>query len=227
MSLYYDFHIHSCLSPCADDDMTPMNIAGMAYIKGLDVIALTDHNCGKNLPAMAAATEQFGLMFVPGIEATTAEEVHLLSYFKNLDSALKYCSIVYDSLPNLKNNQYIFSNQIIYNEKDEKSGTEEKMLAQASSYTLEQLSQLTKEHGGAPVPAHITRSSFSLISNLGYVPEGLFEAVELYRCTPYKTELKTLCSSDSHSLQDIQEKCKKFVNIYTISQIIDYLTLNN
>ena len=44
MMLYYDFHIHSALSPCGDADMTPNNIVGMASIKGLDAIAVSDHN---------------------------------------------------------------------------------------------------------------------------------------------------------------------------------------
>ena len=42
--MHYDLHIHSCLSPCADDSMTPHNICNMAKIKGLDLIAVTDHN---------------------------------------------------------------------------------------------------------------------------------------------------------------------------------------
>ena len=37
--MFVDLHIHSCLSPCSDDDMTPANICGMAHIKGLQAIA--------------------------------------------------------------------------------------------------------------------------------------------------------------------------------------------
>ena len=46
MNIYYDFHIHSCLSPCGDDDNTPNNIVNMALIKGLNAIALSDDCCG-------------------------------------------------------------------------------------------------------------------------------------------------------------------------------------
>ena len=75
-TLAYDLHLHSCLSPCGDNDMTPANIAGMAKIIGLDLIALTDHNSCKNCPAVAIAAREYGLLFLPGMELTTAEEVH-------------------------------------------------------------------------------------------------------------------------------------------------------
>ncbi len=41
--------------------MTPANIAGMAAVKGLDVIAVTDHNSCKNCPAVLAAAEEYGV----------------------------------------------------------------------------------------------------------------------------------------------------------------------
>lgn len=224
MSLFYDLHIHSCLSPCADNEMTPMNIAGMAHIKGLDVIALTDHNCGFNLPAMQHAAEKFNIFFVPGIETTTAEEVHLLSYFKDVESALEYAGIVFESLPDIPNSAGIFGSQIVYGNNDKPSGKVDKLLAQASTYTIEQLAELTREYGGAPVPAHITRPSFALVTNLGYIPKGIFSAVELFRCQPYDCEQYKLCSSDAHCLSSINERTKKIDNICTISKLVDFLT---
>ena len=71
--LYYDLHLHSCLSPCGDDDMTPANIAGMASIKGLDVIALTDHNSCKNCPAAMLQGREYGVSVIPGMELCTVE----------------------------------------------------------------------------------------------------------------------------------------------------------
>ena len=68
--LAYDLHIHSCLSPCGDDDMTPANIAGMAALKGLDAVALTDHNSCKNCPAFLAAAKEYGIIGIPGMELT-------------------------------------------------------------------------------------------------------------------------------------------------------------
>ena len=88
ISLTYDLHIHSCLSPCGDDDMTPANIAGMCAIKGLDVVALTDHNSSKNCPAFLAAAEEYGLLAIPGMEINTSEEVHAVCLFPTLEAAM-------------------------------------------------------------------------------------------------------------------------------------------
>ena len=60
MKISYDLHLHSCLSPCADDDMTPYNIAGMAMLLGLQLLALTDHNSAKNCPAFFSACREYG-----------------------------------------------------------------------------------------------------------------------------------------------------------------------
>ena len=87
--MFVDLHIHSCLSPCADDDMTPANICGMAHIKGLDAIAVTDHNTARNLPYVKEAADYYHLILLPGMEVTTREEVHLLGYFPTVEDALE------------------------------------------------------------------------------------------------------------------------------------------
>ena len=84
-----DLHIHSCLSPCAEEDMTPANICGMAHIKGLDAIAVTDHNSARSLPYVKEAADYYGLILLPGIEVTTREEVHLLGYFPTVEAAVE------------------------------------------------------------------------------------------------------------------------------------------
>ena len=86
----YDLHVHSCLSPCADDDMTPANIAGMAHLNGLQLLALTDHNSCKNCPAFMDACRQYGIVPVPGMELCTAEEIHMICLFASLDDALAF-----------------------------------------------------------------------------------------------------------------------------------------
>ena len=83
-----DLHIHSCLSPCGEDDMTPCNIAGMGYLNGLKIMALTDHNTAKNCPAFFAACRAYGIVPVPGMELTTAEDVHMVCLFPELETAL-------------------------------------------------------------------------------------------------------------------------------------------
>ena len=84
-----ELHVHSCLSPCADHDMTPANICGMAHIKGLEAIAVTDHNTARNLPYVKEAADYYGLIFLPGMEITTKEEVPLLGYFRDVETAVE------------------------------------------------------------------------------------------------------------------------------------------
>ena len=83
--------------------MTLGDICAMASLKGLDLIAVTDHNTGLNLPAAAACAARSGLVFVPGIEITTREEVHLLGYFPEVRSAVEAGRIVTEHLPRAKN----------------------------------------------------------------------------------------------------------------------------
>ena len=87
---YYDLHIHSCLSPCGDDDSTPDSILGMGELNGLDLMALTDHHTCKNCPAFFEAAEKHGILPVAGMELTTAEDIHVVCLFPDLESALSF-----------------------------------------------------------------------------------------------------------------------------------------
>ena len=110
---YYDLHIHSCLSPCADDDMTPNNIAGMAALKGLQILALTDHNSCKNCPAFFAACKRQGIIPVAGMELSTAEDVHLVCLFENIEDAMRFDVEIEKHLMSVDNRPEIFGNQLV------------------------------------------------------------------------------------------------------------------
>ena len=88
MAYFADLHIHSCLSPCGDDDMTPANIAGMAKIKGLDIIAVTDHNSARNLPAVEKCCEAYGLLLLPGMVSKESHTLYLTSDMLNILSCV-------------------------------------------------------------------------------------------------------------------------------------------
>ena len=90
---YYDLHIHSCLSPCGDNDNTPNNIAGMATLCGLNIVALTDHNSCKNCPAFFAAAKKYGIIPIAGMELTTSEDIHIVCLFENCFSHFGACLI--------------------------------------------------------------------------------------------------------------------------------------
>ena len=87
MKCYYDLHLHSCLSPCGQEDMTPADLAAMCALAGLDVVALTDHNSAGNCAAFLKAAASHGLLALPGMELTTEEEIHVLCWFESLEGA--------------------------------------------------------------------------------------------------------------------------------------------
>lgn len=226
MTRSYDLHIHSCLSPCASDDMTPANIAGMAHIKGLSLISLTDHNTGANLPAMAEAADAYGLIFVPGIEVTTSEEVHVLTYFADVNTAVNFGDALYHSLPDIQNRPDIFGNQLIMDAADNVTGALPKLLLQATPYTLDAIVRMAKRDGGCAVPAHINRDSFSLLANLGFIPDGLFQCVEVAKSLPSPVlpcEYRVLHSSDAHELGAIAEPLETLCGIACAADFIDYV----
>lgn len=135
--LFYDLHIHSCLSPCGDDDMTPANIAGMAAVKGLDVIALTDHNSCRNCPAAMYHGERYGVTVIPGMELTTQEEVHVICLFPTLENALAFDALVYEKLMPFPNREDIFGKQQIMDQEDRVIGTVENLLINATSISFD------------------------------------------------------------------------------------------
>ncbi|MBP3925806.1 MAG: PHP domain-containing protein [Clostridium sp.] len=214
-SLYYDLHIHSCLSPCGSEDMTPYNIAGMAALKGLDVIAVTDHNSCRNCPAVQKAAEDYGLIAIPGMELTTSEEVHAICLFETLEAALAFDAYVHERILPIRNKEEIFGRQEIYGLEDAVVGIEETLLISATSISFEGLWELVDSFGGVMLPAHVDKPANSLISNLGFVPEdSRFTAAELHdmrnlhgllKQNPYLAGCRIISSSDAHYLEDIRE----------------------
>jgi len=215
LKLSYDLHIHSCLSPCGDEDMTPANIVGMVALKNLDVIAVTDHNSCKNCPAVLKLAEQNNIIAIPGMELCTIEEVHVLCLFANLDDALRFDEYVYSKLQKILNNEKIFGKQEIYDEEDNITGTEPYLLINATDISFDSLDELMKEYRGIYIPAHIDKNSNSLLSNLGFVPpDARFLCAEikdksksemLNSKNPYLAKCNIITNSDAHFLSAINE----------------------
>lgn len=214
MRLAYDFHIHSCLSPCGDADMTPQNIANMAKIMGYDIIALTDHNTCLNCPALMKVGEEIGITVVPGMELCTSEEVHIVCLFPTLKDALDFSEYVHSTLPPINNKPKIFGEQNICNENDEIIGTEERLLITASGISTMKVVETVRKYNGICYPAHIDRSSFSILSNLGIIDETFgFTAAEIFDIStesslkekyPYLNTIKIVSDSDAHYLENMR-----------------------
>lgn len=212
MKLYYDFHIHSALSPCGDNDMTPNNLINMSIIKGLDAVALTDHNACENVRA-AAAVAGDKIIFIPGMEVETSEEVHIVTLFPTADAAEEMQRILDDSSPFIPNRPEIFGNQYIMDENDEICGEIDRMLVTASGLDIYTVVAAAKDLGGIAYPAHIDRESYSVLSNLGFIPPDLdISAVEITEKSrtalegEYSNRYNIITSSDAHYLWDISER---------------------
>lgn len=210
----YDFHIHSALSPCADNEMTPCNIIGMAKIMGHEIIAISDHNSVKNAEAVMKAGQREGINVIPGMEVETMEEVHILTLFKNLETAKFAANIIYDKLPNIKNRPEIFGEQCIMDEFDNIVGYEEKLLLSPAAVSVNELFEIIKNVNGIFIPAHIDRHSYSVLTNLGFIPDDIDikyveisgnvdSAKDYTNSRPFLKKYKITRSSDAHRLDNL------------------------
>lgn len=212
---YYDLHIHSCLSPCGDDDATPDSIAGMGELNGLNIMALTDHNTCKNCPAFFEAALRHGIFPVAGMELTTAEDIHVVCLFPSLENAMAFSEEIESRRILIKNRTDIFGNQLIMDSEDNVVGQEEHLLSNATTISLDEAPIITEKFGGICYPAHIDRESNGVIAVLGAFPQTPeFHCAELHDRSKLDSYAdlsgfikdKLIISSDAHYLWDIKEK---------------------
>ena len=212
--------IHSCLSPCADNDMTPNNIAGMCALAGLQIAALTDHNSTKNCPAFFEAAKKQGIIPIAGMELTTAEDIHIVCLFEQLEDAMRFGDAVDEKRIRIKNRTDIFGDQIIMDANDEPISIEEDLLPNATMLSLEEVKPLVESFDGVCFPAHVDREANGIIAVLGAFPESPdfrcaelrdFENQEEYqKMYPILAEKLLLCGSDAHYLWDIRDAHEYF-----------------
>lgn len=215
MSRYpYDFHVHSCLSPCGDADMTPNNIAGMAYLNGVRIMALTDHNSSRNCPAFFEAARRYGVVPIAGMELTTSEDIHAVCLFETLEAALAFNDEVDTRRVRIRNREEIFGEQLILDDEDNVIGKEEDLLINATTISLDEAPQIAATYGGICYPAHIDRPANGAIEILGDFPHYAgFRVAELhdrsktdeYTRTYGLEGMRLLCSSDAHYLHQLRE----------------------
>jgi len=210
MLIKYDFHIHSACSPCALEEMSPNNIVNMALINELDVIAITDHNTCENVKVIAELGNKKSLLVIPGMEIETREEIHVLCFFMHIEDVYNMQSIVYKNLHNIKNQDKIFGEQLIFDDKDEVTGKVDKLLSFATNLTINEVFKLASDLGGVVVPAHIDRPSYSIISNLGMIPSNIpVKSLGISRFADFNcyseqyNQYLILQSSDAHELGHI------------------------
>ena len=223
-----DLHIHTCLSPCADLMMLPTAIIKHAKMKNLDGIGICDHNSAENVAAVKKAGEKEGMQVLGGFEITSSEEVHIMAFFDNDDALSEMQDIVYKNLSG-ENDEKIFGEQLIVDESDNILGINKKLLIGSTGLTVDEIVKSIHSLGGAAVASHIDRESFSIIGQLGFIPEELpLDALELSsnydsgKTENYKSYgFPLVTSSDAHFLTDIGKTSTAFfLNVPSLSEIL-------
>jgi hypothetical protein len=207
-----DLHIHTCLSPCGDWEMSPRDVVRRGREAGLDLIAVCDHNSSENAGAAMREGRRAGLAVLPGMEVCTREEVHILALFEDLEQALAMQEFVYAGLPG-ENQPEVFGYQVVANEDNEVAGENPRLLIGATQHGLEQVVRRTHALGGLSVSCHVDRPANGIINQLGFIPPDLeLDGVEVsYRIPlaqarerfPMIGALPCITSSDAHFLKDI------------------------
>ncbi len=194
--------------------MTPNNIAGMAAIKGLQIVALTDHNSTKNCRAFFSAAKKQGIIPVAGMEMTTAEDIHIVCLFPTLESAEEFDKEYQQYRVLYPNRTDIFGEQLIMDENDEVIGEEENLLLNASTLSVEDAVELLAKYGAVTFPAHIDRDENGMIASLGCIPEDPYfhcvefrdnASIEAYIAKYGLEDKRVVTDSDAHYLWDISE----------------------
>jgi PHP family Zn ribbon phosphoesterase len=213
---FADLHIHTVLSGCAEVEMIPPLILRQAERLGLSLIAITDHNACHNVEAVIEAADGTGIHVLPGMELQSKEDVHLLCLFDTVSQCQQWQKEVFQRLPPLTNREEVFGAQYVVDSTGDLRWTEERLLAASVDMTLDEVISRVRRLGGMVLPAHVDRPSFSLLANLGFVPEGLdVDGLEVTaRFVPDSgfqqwPQLKAWClivNGDAHRLQEIQHR---------------------
>jgi 3',5'-nucleoside bisphosphate phosphatase len=223
LKLRADLHIHTVLSPCAGQEMSPTKIVKMAQERGLDIIGITDHNSTLQCATVRKVASDFGIFVLMGCEVTTKEEVHCLSFFETEETLKEFQHFIDKNQKKINNDPKQYGFQAIVDVNDNIINQINYYLGIALDVDLNQLEEEVHKLGGIFIPAHVDRGRYSLMSQLGYVPDDIkADALEIFNRTSltrflkensYLTHFNFIRSSDSHYLDSI--------GIYATSFIIE------
>jgi len=211
-SRYYpiDFHIHTALSSCADNEMSPKNIVNCALELGLKAIAITDHNSCLNVRSVINEAKKKDLIVIPGMEIESKEGVHILTFFDNVNSCEKMQQYIHSKMPKVKNNIDYFGNQLVFHSEGVKEFPN--LLTQSTEISLFDICEKVNDLDGVYIPAHIQRRHNGLVSVLGFLPENIeFITLEIAKRNyeEYKNEYNNyniIINSDAHRLTDLYQR---------------------
>jgi len=224
-----DLHVHTVLSPCAEVEMIPPLIVARARELALGVIAVTDHNSAENAAAVIEAARGFELTVLPGMEVQTREEVHLVCLFDTVEQALDWQECVYAHLPPLKNREDYFGAQFVVDSTGEYVRSNERLLLTSTSLSVGEAARGVHERGGLCIPAHVDRPAFSLLANLGFVPQDVqwcamevshqADVEQLRSKHPSLRGYACISSGDAHRLEEISDRTVLTIEQPSVAEI--------
>lgn len=211
-----DFHIHSCLSPCGSLESSPAAIVQTAVERGLDIIAIADHNTLRHAPLAVKLARGNGLKIVYGTEVNTKEEVHALALFGTEQAAIEFQLFIEKNLNQVLNDADLFGDQPILDEEEMIVEFYPWLLIASLKTDIYETMSEVHRLDGLFIPAHIEKPANSIFSQLGIFPSDLTcDAVELFRpenkeniyaSMLIEDQMPYLASSDAHYLEDIGKR---------------------
>ena len=218
MKYYYDLHIHSVISACADILQTPNNILNMSMLKGLDIISICDHNSAKQYKTIDKIKDSFDFLVIYGMEVTVKEGFHVLTYFEKYDDIMSLDEVIDSSLD--KNvtveslNNKSLNEQTVCNVYDLEEYVIPYYLNQPS-ISFSELISIVHRLGGLVIPAHIDRKNTGILDFISDFEKYDIDGIEIYKIEdydnlttmyPYLKKYKYLHSSDAHDIEAINER---------------------
>lgn len=230
-----DLHIHTALSPCASDDMTPLNIVRMAKLNHIQILGITDHNSAENAAAVKQAGEEYGVFVIPGMEVQTKEEVHLLCFFEGIEDALNWQEFIYAHLPPLMNNEKFFGRQLLFDSNDNLRAVNSRLLLNSVNLSVKQVVEEIEKRKGLCIPAHVDRMTHGILGHLGFIPQEIdFRCLEISKATNPREfyqrhsalrKYPLIVSSDAHNLEDMcQNRTFFYLKELALQEILYALT---
>lgn len=224
-----ELHLHTVLSPCAAIEMIPPLIIDRAQSRGINLIAISDHNAIDNIEAVMQAAQGSSVTVLPAIELQTREEIHSLCLFDSLAQIRDFFERVLPSMPNIQNNVEFFGEQFVVDSTGDYIRREDRLLISSCSLSLKQAWQLVAEHQGLLIPAHVNRSAFGLFPVLGFIPQDIdLEILEIsHHITPAQAlvqypqlaDYHLIQNGDAHFLDDILGLNELIIKKPTVSEI--------
>jgi 3',5'-nucleoside bisphosphate phosphatase len=224
-----DLHVHTVLSPCAEIEMIPPLIVETALERGIQLIAITDHNATANIVSVQKAAGGKDLIVWAGMEMQTKEEVHILCLFDTVEQSLALQELVSSKLPAVENRPDYFGEQFVVDETGDFISRETQLLLTSADISLKEAWELVSRLDGLLIPAHVNRKAFGLIANLGFVPEDIpIQVLEISRHLDPDNAVSTfpqikgyplIQNGDVHRLEEFLGANEYYLEKPTISEL--------